>query len=334
MNTLTFADFCAGIGGFRIGLEKLGWKCVFSCDIDPNCEQTYAHNFGQSYDEYDIFDIDPRTLPYFDVLCAGFPCQPFSIAGKQLGLADPRGTVFDQIAAIARVVKPRVVFLENVGNLLHHDSGRTIKHITAALSELGYSVHITSLDSAFFGVPQSRVRVYILALDKSAPQQDLQIRTRLTEPTPFRDFIQKGDYSIPISDRWQEYIDLYTGRKTLEEMTFEVPKTRRSLERVGRNVDLDDCVFQMRSSGIRAYSIDQPLPTLAVSHSGGGAMIPVYTGERRHLSVIEMRRLMGFPENFAFPVSRTHAIKQLANAVCPPVVTSIGEDLVKVLGRL
>ena len=115
-------------------------------------------------------------------------------------------------------------------------------------------------------------------------------------------------------------------------MSFTLPKTRKSLERISASCDLSDCVFQIRSSGIRAYSLDEPFPTFAVSNSGGGAMIPVLSKERRHLNLTEMRRIMGFPEWFSFDaVSRTDAIKQLANAVCPPVISSICNDIQKTL---
>lgn len=140
-----------------------------------------------------------------------------------------------------------------------------------------------------------------------------------------------GDYSIPISNRWQEYIDLYTNQITPDEVSFDLPKTRTRLERIAPSCDLDDCVFQIRSSGIRAYSLDEPFPTFAVSNSGGGAMIPVLSKERRHLNLTEMRRIMGFPEWYDLSaVSRTDTIKQLANAVCPPVIASICNDINKI----
>ena len=142
-----------------------------------------------------------------------------------------------------------------------------------------------------------------------------------------RSCLNNGDYSIPISDKWQKYIDLYTGRIMESDLGFKLPKTRKKLERASKNVDLDDCVFQIRSSGIRAYSLDDPFPTFAVSNSGGGAMIPVLSKERRHLNLIEMKRLMGFPDDYIFPVSRTAAIKQLANAVCPPVIKEIANNI-------
>lgn len=145
----------------------------------------------------------------------------------------------------------------------------------------------------------------------------------------FRSIIEKGDATIPISDKWQKYIDLYLGLISENDLDYELPKTRKKLERIDTGIDLGNCVFQIRSSGIRAVSIDKPLPTFAVSISGGGAMIPIYTGERRHLNLLEMKRLMGFPDDFKFPISRTNAIKQLANAVCPPVIQSIGQDIIK-----
>ncbi len=333
MRDITFADFCAGIGGFRIALDDLGWHCVYSCEIDDRCEDTYKLNFGVGFDDKNIFDIDPSCLPEFDVLCAGFPCQPFSIAGKRLGLGDPRGHVFTQITNIVREARPSVVFLENVVHLIHHGKGKSFAAMKGLLEELGYNVLYQIVDSSFFGVPQRRSRVYILGFRDDHKIPEFRMAEERTPETPFRGFINHGDYSIPISDRWQEYIDLYTGKKTLDKMSFEVPKTRKALERISAKADLDNCILQMRSSGIRAISLDEPMPTFAVSHSGGGAMIPVYTGERRHLNLTEMKRIMGFPDSFRFNVARTHAIKQLANAVCPPVIASIGEDIHKALNH-
>ena len=133
--------------------------------------------------------------------------------------------------------------------------------------------------------------------------------------------------------RWDEYIDYYLGIKTIDEMSFDVPRTRKSLERIATNCDLSDCVFQVRSSGVRALSIDSPLPTLTVLNSGGGAHIPILSKERRHLSVNEMKRVMGFPDNYDFTaVSRTDSAKQLANAVCPPVINSVFRDITAAIG--
>ncbi len=333
ISSFTFADLCAGIGGFRTGLESLGGVCLFSSDINSNCEKTYRANHNTGFDEYNIFDIDESHFPSVDILCAGFPCQPFSIAGKRAGFKDIRGTVFFKIASIAKVSKPKVIFLENVTNLVKIDNGKTLKTIFNELEEIDYNVHYNILDSADFGVPQSRKRVYIVAIDSKIQSFGFQFTKKRTAKIPFKNILAKGDNSIPISQKWQIYIDLYTGKISKEDVPFDIPKTRKSLERIDNGADLNDCIFQIRSSGIRALSIDKPLPTFAVSVSGGGAMIPVYSKERRHISLLEMKRLMGFGDDFKFPVSRTNAIKQLANAVCPPVISSICKDILPYLAK-
>lgn len=330
-NSFTFADLCAGIGGFRLGLEPLGGKCVFSSDINKECEKTYSANYKKHFDAYDVFNINEFRFPNVDILCAGFPCQPFSIAGKRNGFGDERGTVFFKIASIAKVSKPRVIFLENVTNLIRIDKGNTFRTIIKTLEDIGYWVYYKVLDSSDFGVPQSRKRVYIIAINSDIQPFGFSFTSKRVRKIPFKTIIEKGDNSIPISQKWHTYIDLYTGKISANEVPFNLPKTRKTLERKDNNVDLNNCVFQIRSSGIRALSIDKPLPTFAVSVSGGGAMIPVYSKERRHLSLLEMKRLMGFTDDFIFPVSRTNAIKQLANAVCPPVIKSIGMDLIPYL---
>ena len=332
---IRYAEFCTGIGGFRLGIEQsdLNASLVYSNEIDDSCAVTYEANFHRKFDSKDIFSVDPTQIPDFDMICAGFPCQPFSQAGQGKGFDDPRGTIFFKLAEIIDKKKPRIIFFENVPNLKNHDKGNTFRIIKEKIETLGYKLYVDVLDSAFFGVPQSRPRIYMIGFRASDHIDNYSFTEKITEKTPFRRFLQLGDYSIPISDKWQEYIDLYTNHKTADEMTFPLPKTRVSLERVASGCDLEDCVFQIRSSGIRAYSLDEPFPTFAVSNSGGGAMIPVLSKERRHLNLIEMRRLMGFPEWYDLSsVSRTDAIKELANAVCPPVITSICNDIQKAIG--
>lgn len=333
---IRYAEFCTGVGGFRLGIEASGVKAkpVYSNEIDNNCEKTYRKNFGNGFDSKDIFEIELSELPDFDMLCAGFPCQPFSAAGKELGFKDSRGTVFFRLMSIIKTRHPRIVFLENVPNLLRHDKGKTYKVISEQLSDAGYCVSSAILDSTYFGIPQSRARIYIVGLRRdSFGERYVEFTKKRTERTAFRPFIIHGDCSIPVSKRWNEYIDYYLGIKTIDEMTFEVSRTRKTLERVAANCDLNDCVFQVRSSGVRALSIDSPLPTLTVLNSGGGAHIPILSKERRHLSVNEMKRVMGFPDSFDFTaVSRTDAAKQLANAVCPPVIESVFRDIMAAIG--
>ncbi len=328
---IKFAEFCSGIGGFRLGLENIGWESVYSNEIDDKCELTYMENFHTKFDSKDIFQIDISQIPDFNVLCAGFPCQPFSQAGNQQGFLDARGTIYFEIEKIIEIKQPEVVFLENVKNLVRHDKGNTFRYICASLEKIGYTVYYEILNSAYFSVPQSRERVYIVAFRQDLNIELFNFTSYLTEPVGLRKFINHNDYSIPITTRWEEYIDLYTKQVKESDISFKVPKTRKKLEKIGKETDLSDCVFQIRSSGIRAISLDQPFPTFAVSNSGGGAMIPVLSQERRHLNLIEMKRIMGFPDNFIFPVSRTDSIKQLANAVVPQVIESIGKDIQSVL---
>lgn len=335
---MKYAEFCAGVGGFRLGLEASGKDVhlVYSNEIDNSCEKTYEKNFGRKFDSKDIFEISPHLLPDFDVLCAGFPCQPFSAAGKELGFEDSRGTVFFKLMEIIDAKKPDIVFLENVTNLVRHDKGKTYEVIRTSLEKAGYHISPVILDSSYFGIPQSRSRIYIIGLRQEIyGEQQIDFTTQLTSRTSLRQFLNHGDYSIPISNRWQEYVDYYTGIKDESDMSFEVPRTRKTLERIADNCDLADCVFQVRSSGVRALSLDSPLPTFTVLNSGGGAHIPILSKERRHLNIIEMKRIMGFPDWFDFSaVSRTDAAKQLANAVCPPVIASIYNDIMRTIGMI
>jgi len=278
----TFSDLCAGIGGFRLGLESIGGHCVYSSEINTDCEITYMSNFGEKFNFHDLLKIDSTTFPTVDIFCAGFPCQPFSIAGKQQGFSDPRGEIFFKLAEIIKQSLPKVVFLENVANLVLIKKGEVMKSNLKILDDIGYNVSYEILDSSNFGIPQTRKRVYIVGQRKDIASQMFQFTKKTKPKICFRSVIEKGDYSIPISEKWGKYIDLYVGKIPEKDLGFELPKTRKKLERVDTNIDLNNCVLQIRSSGIRALSIDKPLPTFAVSISGGGALIPFYTCERRH----------------------------------------------------
>ena len=163
---IRFLDMFAGIGGFRSGLERLGgFKCIGSCEIDKYAKQAYDAIYPTKGKLYfaDARTIDPYTLPDIDLICGGFPCQSFSIAGLRRGFQDDtRGTLFFEITRIAAVKRPPFLLLENVPGLLSHDKGRTFATILGALDELGYDVAWQILNSKDFGVPQSRKRVYIV----------------------------------------------------------------------------------------------------------------------------------------------------------------------------
>ncbi|MGL5511239.1 MAG: DNA cytosine methyltransferase, partial [Microcoleaceae cyanobacterium] len=160
---MKFIDLFAGIGGFRIALERVGLQCSFSCEIDPACQEVYEKNYGEK-PFGDIHKLDPQTLDDFDLLVAGFPCQPFSISGRKLGFEDIRGTLFFEICRIIEAKRPSVVILENVKHLLHHNQGQTLQIILDSLVSLDYYVNYQILNAKDFGVPQHRERIFIVAV--------------------------------------------------------------------------------------------------------------------------------------------------------------------------
>jgi len=162
---MRFIDLFGGVGGFRLGIENATngkWKCVWYCDNDKYAVQVYNKNFNENWKPTDIRTVKPEDIPDFDMLCAGFPCQAFSIAGKRRGFEDTRGTLFFEIARILKAKRPKIVFLENVKGLLNHKKGQTFRVILQTLDELGYDIQWMVLNSKFFGVPQNRERVFII----------------------------------------------------------------------------------------------------------------------------------------------------------------------------
>ena len=173
-----YIDLFAGIGGFHIAMDNLGGECVFASEWDKDCRKTYTENFkstarniftsGQPNANFagDITKVEPFEIPDHDVLCAGFPCQPFSQAGYQRGFDDTRGTLFFNIANILRSKKPKVAFLENVRGLFHHDNGKTFKVIQKTIEELGYDMYFKVIKASDFNVPQHRPRLYMVCFRK------------------------------------------------------------------------------------------------------------------------------------------------------------------------
>lgn len=173
MKRLTFMDCFAGIGGFRMALEQLGFVCVASCEIDKHARKAYKAIYGWEEPFYgDIKDVDPRELPDFDLLTGGFPCQAFSVAGKRRGFEDTRGTLFFEIVRIAKEKRPKAILLENVKGLVNHDKGRTLDIMIETLNEIGYIVDFDILNSKYFGVPQNRERIFIVAMRDDLIEQE------------------------------------------------------------------------------------------------------------------------------------------------------------------
>ena len=306
----TFIDLFCGIGGFRLALESVGARCVFSCDKDRQARKTYRANFGEE-PAGDITTIEADSIPDFNILCAGFPCQPFSIAGKQRGFKDTRGTLFFEIARIVKEKQPEVLFLENVANLVRHDNGNTLAVIISTLDELGYDVHYQILNAAHYGVAQIRERIYFVGFRK-----DLQIA--FSFPGPTMEDVAVEDFLEPEADE----------RYYLDNSIFTFYKPDTSV----RQSDTYRMGYAGRpGQGKRVYSVKGCTPTFVVSARGPCGNTEAYyiNGRVRRLTPKEASRIMGFPEDFVFPVKEGRIYQQLGNSVAVPMIRAIAEKMME-----
>jgi DNA (cytosine-5)-methyltransferase 1 len=314
----TFADLFAGIGGFRIALEKLGGRCVFSSEWDRYSQKTYRAWFGET-PEGDIRKIRPETIPDHDILAAGFPCQPFSIAGvskkKSLGRAhgfrcNTQGTLFFSLATIIEAKRPAVLFLENVKNLQSHDSGRTWGVIEDTLGELNYHIFASVVDAAGW-VPQHRERIYIVGFDRSV-------------------FRSEPAFSFP---------DPPASRQTLAGILDDEPHPKYTLTpHLWRYLQDYAAKHKARGNGF-GFGIADPqgiTRTLSARYYKDGSEILIAQNHGRpprRLTPRECARLMGFDawceDNIV--VSDTQAYRQFGNAVVPKVVEAIGRQIAAVI---
>ncbi|MFB2879861.1 DNA cytosine methyltransferase [Floridanema aerugineum] len=317
---MKFIDLFAGIGGFRLGFEQAGFKCVFSCEIDKNCQEVYRNNFGENPFD-DVTQIQPNSLEDFDVLVAGFPCQPFSICGKKQGFEDTRGTLFFEICRIVEAKQPKVIVLENVKHLIYHDRTNTLKVILTSLHNLGYNVTSQLLNARNFGVPQHRERIIIIA---SKGKEFNFSRIKRQFPPRLRDFLDKtgnfeildkSEYTLIESPKLQESGLLFVGYRNKGTWKTGVRPNTEHLSRTHRQPN-------------RIYSIDGVHPTLPSQETSGRFFI--YIPEKdlvRKLTIGECYRIMGFPETFKIHPSLGESYKQIGNSVCVPMVKAIAKSI-------
>jgi DNA (cytosine-5)-methyltransferase 1 len=308
-----FIDLFAGIGGFRLALDRLGGRCVFSSDWDKFSRQTYEANFGDE-PAGDIRQVHERDIPAHDILTAGFPCQPFSISGvskknslgRPHGFADlTQGTLFFEVVRIINAHRPRAFILENVRNLRSHDGGRTFDVILQTLmTELGYDVHYEILDAKYF-VPQHRERIFIIGFRE--PQRMVWPTFRSTRNLPtLRDILQnRVDAKYTLSDKLWQYLQSYAKKHQAAGNGF--------------GFGLADLDGVTRTLSARYYK------------DGSEILVPQRGRNPRRLTPRECARLMGYPDTFRIVVSDTQAYKQFGNSVVVPVIESVAAGVLAAL---
>lgn len=315
----TFIDLFAGIGGMRIAYEKAGGHCVYSNEWNKYSQQTYFSNFGEQPDG-DITKVDADTIPDHDILVAGFPCQPFSIAGvskkQSLGRATgfedkTQGTLFFDVCRILKAKRPKAFMLENVKNLKSHDRGRTFQVITESLEELDYEVFHAVLDGQNY-VPQHRERILIVGFDRKRYGKDLDFRFDITPVNPkpvMRDILEKDvDEKYTLTDKLWIYLQNYAA------------KHRAAGNGFGYGVADPDGVARTLSA--RYYK------------DGSEILIKQEGKNPRRLTPRECARLQGFPDDFVIPVSDTQAYKQFGNSVVVPLMTNVAQLVVTKMKEL
>jgi DNA (cytosine-5)-methyltransferase 1 len=287
----SFIDLFAGIGGFRLALESLNGVCVFSSEIDRFAQKTYEANFGE-VPYGDIKKIDASDIPQHDVLCAGFPCQPFSLAGTKSGENHTSGDSFLQILRVVDVCNPEILFLENVVGILSNNKGKTFEKIKQEIEGRGYYFYYKVINSNSF-LPQNRKRVYMVCVKN-------------TEVFNFFEFTNKN-----------------IALRTILETEVDPSHTLSAKAWLGYQTRLQKNRILGKGFGTKEADLDLPSNTLTARYDGRGILIPQENKNPRLLTVRECARLQGFPDSFIFPVSRTQTYKQLGNSVSVPVVRNI-----------
>ena len=321
---ITFIDLFAGIGGFRIALEKCGCQCVFSSEIDIHCQKVYFNNFGEK-PFGDITKIDENTIPAFDILCAGIPCQPFSICGKKQGFEDTRGTLFWDVCRIIKAKSPKVILIENVKHLINHNKKQTIKTMISSLEELGYFVSYEILNAKDFGVPQNRERVFIIGI-KNKKFDFSNVRKRI--PIFLKDildikgnfeYLDKNDYTL-IDNKYvhmQPTGLLFIGYRNKNIWKKGVRENTLYLSRVHRQPN-------------RIYSIDGVHPTIPSQEVSGRFWIYLPNEDMvRKLTVSECYKLFGFPQNFIRDTNISRQYRQIGNSVVIPVIYELVQSIIR-----
>ena len=299
-----FIDLFAGIGGMRLAFQEVGGRCVFSSEWDKESQKTYKANFGEM-PSGDITKISEEEIPDFDILLAGFPCQPFSTIGQRAGFQhETQGTLFYDVLRVIRAKRPAAFLLENVKGLLSHDKGSTFQTIRESLIGEGYELYFEVLDSADYGVPQVRKRIYIVGFDKSR-------------------FKRKINFSWPLPSEKRIGIGKFV-EKNVDDRSISKHLQKSYIFKTddGRPQVIDE-------------TSDFPVKTLVASYHKIQRLTGTFVADGptglRLLSTNECKAIMGFPKNFKIPVSRTQMYRQMGNSVAVPVVRKVAAQMIETL---
>lgn len=315
---ITFIDLFAGIGGIRLGFERVGFKPIFSSEIDKECQLTYRLNFNE-FPRGDITTIKENEIPDHKILTAGFPCQPFSISGKQKGFNDTRGMLFFDILRIVKAKKPEVVFLENVKHLKYHNKKNTLRTIIQHLEELGYKVSWKILNAKDFGVAQNRERIIIIGhkekifdFSKIRKKPKVLIRDIMRNNGSF-DYLAKNEYTL--LDKTKEQVSglIFAGYRNKKIRTNGTLPNTVHLSRVHKQPN-------------RIYSSGGIHPTIP-SQETSGRFFVLHKGRVRKLTIDECFDLMGFPKNFQRYSTNGNLYKQIGNSVAVPMIEELAYQI-------
>lgn len=307
-----FIDLFSGIGGFRLAFESLGGECVFSSDTDKWANMTYENNFGVK-PFGDITKISTDQIPNHDILCAGFPCQPFSIGGYRRGFEDTRGTLFFEIERILRDKVPQAFILENVKGLINHDKGNTFQVIKNKIRDLGYHLYYNVLNSKDYGIPQNRERIYLIGFKKDVPT--FTFPEKLHSNVNAYDILETDVKDHDISEIAKKHLKIhYINYKNKKDINNNYPLFATEI-RPSR--------CSMRNDGCS--------PCLTAKMGTGGNNVPIVVFENRKLTTRECLRLQGFPEDFKIKDNYSQSYKQIGNSVTVPVIKLLGQEMIKYL---
>lgn len=312
----TFIDLFAGIGGFRVAMQNIGGKCVFSSEWDYAAQRTYFTNYG----DMPFGDItSEETKSYipdnFDVLCAGFPCQAFSIAGYRKGFEDTRGTLFFDVAEIIRRKRPKAVFLENVKNLCTHDNGKTFQIIRNTLEELGYIVFFKVMNAMeYANIPQNRERIFIVCFDpKQVPNYN--------------------KFAFPEKEILTSTIHDCIDSNVSDAEYFYTDKMKHFDELV-KSITSKDTIYQWRRQYVRENK-SNVCPTLTANMGTGGHNVPLILTDKgiRKLTPKECLNFQGFPEDYYFPmaIAKSSMYKQAGNSVVVPLIQKVCKQIISLI---